>query len=62
MPAAVAIGGRRSTRSVPARSNSSAWYRVTTAGDVTVTPLPPAINTVEQNAAFPSWLLIPTLP
>jgi putative CocE/NonD family hydrolase len=39
-----------------------AWYRVTTAGDVQVTPLPPAVNTVEQNAAFPSWLLVPTVP
>jgi putative CocE/NonD family hydrolase len=38
-----------------------AWYRITTAGDVVVTPLPPATNTVEQNASFPSWLLVPTL-
>ena len=50
---------RLTTDDLPTRLPAS--YRVSTTGSVSVVPLAPAVNTVEQNAAHPSWLLLPLL-
>ena len=50
---------RLTTDDLPTRL--PAEYRVTTAGSVSVVPLPPATNTVQQNARQASWLLLPLL-
>jgi putative CocE/NonD family hydrolase len=50
---------RLSTDDLPTRL--PARYDVSTAGTVSVAPLQPATNTVQQNARNASWLLVPLL-
>ena len=49
---------RLTSDDLPTRLPAS--YRVT-AGSVSVVPLPPAVNTIEQSRMRPSWLLVPLI-